>query len=218
MDPTDVLRALREATAVVHADAERHAFVRELFGGTPSVEAYARYLRGLVEVYGVLEHALTTHAGEAGFLADPRLARRDAIAADLAALTRGRAGATPPTIAGTTYAARVRAVSGDLPRLAAHAYVRYLGDLAGGQVLGRRVQAAFGDERVDVSRMYRFEAFASAHEGASLVRVELARIGDGTGARDAMIDEALRGFALTTALFAEALETAKRPSVASGGL
>lgn len=195
----DVLVELREATAEAHANAERHAFVRQLFGSAPSREAYARYLAGLVVIYGALEDALARRREDAGFLADARLARRDAIAADLAAL--GEAHVTAPSHA-LAYAARIHEVTPALPRLAAHAYVRYLGDLAGGQVMGKKVQAAFGHSGRDVSRMYRFEGFASTRDASGQLRVELARIGaDESGA--IMVDEAVRGFTLTTALFGE---------------
>lgn len=195
--PEGVLALLRAATARAHADAERHAFVRALFGPSPSRDVHVRYLRSLLAIYGALEDALHARAAEAGFLADPRLARRDAIARDLVAL--GAATEPAPVPAGV-YAARLRelAVAGDLPRLAAHAYVRYLGDLAGGQQMGDRVEAAFG-----TSQTFRFEAFAETREAASRVRDELARIGESPGARDAMQDEAVRGFTLTMALFSE---------------
>lgn len=195
--PEGVLALLRAATARAHVDAERHAFVRELFGPSPSREVHVRYLRGLLAVYEALEDALHARPEEAAFLADPRLARRDAIAEDLRALDATEV-AVPA--AAEAYAARIRdlASAGDLPRLAAHAYVRYLGDLAGGQQMGDRVEAAFG-----ASRTFRFEAFASPREAAARVREELARIGASPAASEAMQDEAVRGFTLTIALFAE---------------
>lgn len=194
-----VLVALREGTAAVHAAAERHAFVRELFGPSPSRPTYVRYLGALAHVYDALEASLRARRDDVGILADPRLARAEAVRADLGVLGDDASTST----AACRYVARIGEVAGDLPRLAAHAYVRYLGDLAGGQVMGKRVQAAFGSPEHDVSRMYRFSGFASTREAASLVREELARIGTGEAAREAMVTEAVRAFDLTTALFGE---------------
>jgi heme oxygenase (biliverdin-producing, ferredoxin) len=193
--PSDVLAGLRAATARAHADAERHAFVRELFGPSPRRDVHVRYLSGLLPVYGALEDALHARPDDAGFLADPRLARRAAIAADLTVLAAGPVDAPP---ASHVYSARIRDVAGDLPRLAAHAYVRYLGDLAGGQQMGERVEAAFG-----ASRTFRFDAFPSTREASLRIREELARIGASPGAKAAMEEEAVRGFTLTIALFSE---------------
>jgi heme oxygenase len=212
MEPApDVLVMLREATAAAHGDAERHAFVRQLFGSAPSRSAYARYLAGLVEIYAALEDALAARREEAGFLADDRLGRREAISSDLRELEASLGlTAVPAPAAATAYAARIRDVAHDLPRLAAHAYVRYLGDLAGGQMMGKKVQAAFGEapsgEAFDVSRMYRFEGFSSVRDASGQVRAELARLGAEGAARDAMVEEAVRGFALTTTVFAEIMQ------------
>lgn len=43
------------------------------------------------------------------------------------------------------------------PRLLAHAYVRYLGDLSGGQIIGNRLRKAYGLEGLDGRRFYYFD-------------------------------------------------------------
>lgn len=58
------------------------------------------------------------------------------------------------------YLGRIRDLSrnADLaPRLLAHAYVRYLGDLSGGQVIGARLRKAYGLNGLDGRRFYYFD-------------------------------------------------------------
>ncbi|WOO78573.1 Heme oxygenase [Vanrija pseudolonga] len=58
------------------------------------------------------------------------------------------------------YLGRIRDLSrnADLaPRLLAHAYVRYLGDLSGGQVIGARLRKAYGLTGLDGRRFYYFD-------------------------------------------------------------
>jgi heme oxygenase len=43
------------------------------------------------------------------------------------------------------------------PRLLAHAYVRYLGDLSGGQIIGARLRKAYNLETLDGRRFYFFD-------------------------------------------------------------
>ncbi|TXT09105.1 hypothetical protein VHUM_02579 [Vanrija humicola] len=58
------------------------------------------------------------------------------------------------------YLGRIKELSrnADLaPRLLAHAYVRYLGDLSGGQVIGARLRKAYGLPGLDGRRFYYFD-------------------------------------------------------------
>ncbi|KAL1407524.1 hypothetical protein Q8F55_006957 [Vanrija albida] len=58
------------------------------------------------------------------------------------------------------YLGRIRELSGNAdlaPRLLAHAYVRYLGDLSGGQVIGARLRKAYGLSGLDGRRFYYFD-------------------------------------------------------------
>lgn len=205
----DVCVRLREATAGAHADAERHAFVRQLFGSAPSRAVYAAYLTGLARVYAALEQTIAARCWEYGFLADARLARHGAILEDLAAVAPKDARTRLPKVS-LVYAERIRIVGEEPPRLAAHAYVRYLGDLAGGQQMGRKVQAAFGGAE-DVSRMYRFEGFESTREAATRVREELTRFGADEASATTMVREAVEAFVLTRAMFDEVMCSPTEP-------
>lgn len=65
---------------------------------------------------------------------------------------------TPPALA--VYLDRLRDLSASqdsAPRLLAHAYVRYLGDLSGGQIIGARLRKAYGLDGLDGRRFYYFD-------------------------------------------------------------
>jgi len=157
---------LREATRGLHSAAERAGLMPALLRGELPLAGYAALLWQLLPIYEALESALAL-ASKAGpgrgdvprF--DPALARCAALRADLAHLqTRLDASA----VAGLTAPARAYAahlLTLPPPLLAAHAYVRYLGDLAGGQVLARIVGRAYGLQ-TDGLRFYRFDGEPAA--------------------------------------------------------
>lgn len=80
--------------------------------------------------------------------------------------------ASPPK-AFVEYTTRIRELSesSDPTRLLAHAYVRYLGDLSGGQIIRRRIANAYNldADREDGIRLYHFKKLDSS---------ETANIGD----------------------------------------
>ncbi len=151
--PEGFAAALRSGTAGVHREAEEAPFVRGLMSGQGSLDDHAALLRQLWFVYAELE-ALGPQAAAAdprlvGFV-DPRLARAGRIAADLDHLLgAGWSADAVPGAATSAYLVRLREVASTWPTgLVAHHYVRYLGDLSGGQVISailRRHYAAPAD-------------------------------------------------------------------------
>jgi heme oxygenase len=139
---------LRDATAAAHTDAETQPFVTDLLGGQLDADAVVDLLAAQWVVYGALEQALDAadHPALAPF-ADPRLARMPALERDLAfhegAAWRERVMARLVPAA-SAYAEDVRAHADDPTYLLAHHYVRYLGDLSGGQVIASLVRRHYG--------------------------------------------------------------------------
>lgn len=132
---------LRERTRLLHAEAERSGFVREILRGRACQDGYALLLRNLLPAYRQMELGLERHRLTPGVraIAQPSVYRTRALEADLENL-RGRAWSRslPLLPAGDRYARRVvAATKGEGSRLIAHAYVRYLADLNGGQVVKR---------------------------------------------------------------------------------
>jgi heme oxygenase len=157
---------LRQVTAAHHARVERSGPMPALLRGELGLTAYCTLLRNLHPIYRELEAALAqqaTHPALAGLDIDG-LARRAALEADLATLHGdGWAHALPLVDAAARYAARLRELSAHRPELLlAHVYVRYLGDLQGGQILQRIIARCYALDGEAGSRFYRFGAHAPA--------------------------------------------------------
>lgn len=156
--PTDVMKAavpgsdasmadrMRERTRGLHAEAEESGIVREIISGRIDRPRYVLFMRNLLPVYQQLELGLARMKAQPGIgdLYRPELFRTQALVADLRTLGGPDFETALPLLpAGQRYADRVRvAGGGDGRLLIAHAYTRYLGDLAGGRVLARRLAAA----------------------------------------------------------------------------
>lgn len=212
--PPDLAAQLRAATWPLHRAVEAGAFVRDLLGGRVERGRYCLMLRGLHEIYVALEAALARHAGLDLLLAAraPGLARTAALAADLDQL-HGQAWrrelASLP--AADAYAARLRELAdSEPPRLLAHAYVRYLGDLSGGQALARVLKAAYALPGADGTRFYDFGDAATTTALAQGIRTALAQVDAAHPACAAIVDEAQRAFERHRVLFDELQAAAAR--------
>lgn len=153
---------LRAATWSDHGDNETSAYMSALAEGRLARDEYAVLVAQLHPVYDLLEEAADRMASDpvAGPFDLPGLRRRDALEADLAYFygPRWRARIEPGD-ATARYCDRLRDVCFDWPGgFVAHSYTRYLGDLSGGQYIGRQVRKTLdlsaGDDGV---RFYRFD-------------------------------------------------------------
>lgn len=188
---------LRQCTAELHAQAEQSGVVREILAGQIPVERYALYLRNLLPAYRELERGLHQVRAQPGLgaLYRPEIWRAPAIESDLSRLV-GRDGSErlPLLPAGQSYARRVAAAAaGDGSLLIAHAYVRYLGDLAGGQVLKRRLAAVPGIGPACVG-FYEFPQLESPRTFARAYRAAIDAAALQLAADDAVLAEAAAAF------------------------
>lgn len=198
--------AMKVRTAAQHHRAERTGVVHEMLTGRATRGAYVLYLRSLFPAYRALEHGLEeqrTRSGSdgVGALHSPALLRAPALARDLAALVGADwPGVLPLLPEAEHYARRVAEVAqGDGTGLVAHAYVRYLGDLAGGRVLARRVAETLGLGPSALS-FYAFPEIDDVPVFASRFRAELDRLGAELPSRHAVIEEAAVAFDLNIEL------------------
>jgi heme oxygenase len=126
--------------------AENTAFMKCFLKGIVEREPFRKLLANLYFVYSTLEEALLLHRANpvVGSIYFPQLNRKAKLEEDLAFYYgedwRDR---IVPSEAGEAYVARIREVSDTDPiLLVAHAYVRYMGDLSGGQSLKNIVRSA----------------------------------------------------------------------------
>jgi len=162
--------------------------------------AYCALLRDLHAIYAALEDGLRRQAGNAALapIAMPELFRAEALAADLHALAGPNWRQRPLRATAQAYATRLRELDRREPaRLAAHAYVRYLGDLSGGQTVGRIVAASL---RLPPQAQRFYDFGGAGAELAARFRYGLDRCG---GDAEAIVDEAQLAFRLHERLFEE---------------
>jgi len=199
---------LRGATSGDHADAERSPAMQALLGGTMTRHGYAVLLAQHLQAYRVLEAAAErlAHDPVAGPFVDPALARSDAIAADLDVLVGADVAAAIPASAATErYRRRIEEVSSAWPAgFVAHHYVRYLGDLSGGQFLRRLVQRAFDvtDERG--ASYYAFDALGDLDAYKAAYRRRLDEAPWDADERARIVDEVHLAYRLSTEVLATA--------------
>ncbi|MCB1307751.1 MAG: biliverdin-producing heme oxygenase [Leptospiraceae bacterium] len=146
---------LRERTAAVHAETEQKAVAQAFVQGNFQPIVYLRYLQSIRPIYQALESALNRHCNQRLiapiFL--PDLFRLPSIQADMDhledLLLEDPANPIPyRSAAGHEYAGRIQALSDVHPELLiSHAYVRYLGDLSGGQILRQSIGRVLQSDR-----------------------------------------------------------------------
>ncbi|MBB3675128.1 heme oxygenase (biliverdin-producing) [Modestobacter versicolor] len=202
--PTGFAARLRTATQADHTAAEGSAFVDDLLSGRLPRTAYAALLAQTHLVYDVLEQAVAAQARvpEVQPFLHPGLVRLPSLAADLEHLL-GPAWreALVPLPATQRYVDRLREVAFDSPaRLVAHHYLRYLGDLSGGQVIRRLVGRAYGLE-LDGVRFHVFDALGKAKPFKDAYRAALDAAPWTPEEQDQLIAEVAVGYRLNAELF-----------------
>jgi heme oxygenase (biliverdin-producing, ferredoxin) len=201
--PAGSARALRDATLDVHRRAEDEPFIAGLMAGRRDALDFARLTAQLRPVYAALEPAAAAmrSRGRLTDLLDPRLDRLAAIDHDLAVLSG--ADAAPPTVplsSTRAYIQRIRRVAASEPRLLAHHYVRYLGDLSGGQIIATLMRKHYGVDD-EALTFYAFEGLRSKGGFKSAYRRHLdALLADPTFYAE-MLDETRRAYEANRRVF-----------------
>ena len=204
---TSLAERLKSETRTLHTQAERSVFMGVLLRGKMEQAAYCALLRNLHAIYAAMEPALVRHAAHPSIapVFAPPLARAPALAADLDALHGpGWHAALAVQPSGTQYVLRLQQIEADEPELLlAHAYVRYLGDLSGGQMLSRIVAQSM---QLPAGQGTAFYDFGNASETTRLTRAfrdGLQAVAVGEIGVDAIVAEACSAFQRHQALFEE---------------
>ena len=202
---------LKAETKALHTAAERSRFMAVLLRGQMGRAPYCAMLRNLHAIYAALEPALARRALHPViapiFL--PGLGRTDALADDLLVLHGAdwaRAFELRPS--GVHYVQHLHAIAAAQPeRLLAHAYVRYLGDLSGGQMLRRIVVASLHLSPAHGAgcgtAFYDFGDAASTQALTLALRAGLDRVAIDEAGADAIVAEARLAFEWHHRLFEE---------------
>ena len=130
------MKTLKELTWEHHKEAERQQFVKTIMSGKINPEIYAIYLYNQHQCYNMLE-ALAMSEGI--FDDMPELRRAPAIKADFDELWTYNW--QPVKMESTSkYLEHINKNLMDNPeKIAAHIYVRHMGDLSGGQMIKRKI-------------------------------------------------------------------------------
>lgn len=197
---------IKTQTHAAHRRTEQSRFVGELLAGKLTPAAHAALIGQTYLVYRTLEDAGRAHADHpvvAPFLGD-ELLRTDALEADLEFLLgagwRDQVTALPAT---QRYIDRLNEVAFDWPAgFVAHHYIRYLGDLSGGQIIRRMLERAYG-YTTDGLRFYIFDRIEKPKLYKDTYRAKLDDAPLTADEQQRLIDEVNLAYDLNGALFAD---------------
>jgi heme oxygenase len=175
--------SLKDLTHDAHKNAERQEFVKIMFSGNINPKLYATFLKNQHPCYEILEVCAMPHLLLHGL---PDIRRAPAILSDFRELwseAEGEAKILPTT---NRYIEYILSIKDQPERLMAHIYVRHMGDLAGGQMIAKKVPGA--------GRLYKFE------------NPEILKMAIRERINDNMADEAKVCFQFATDMFKDMME------------
>lgn len=211
-------QALRTATRDAHDRAHHSTYMETLLAGGLTLDGYARLATQYYFIYRTLEDATQAMRNDPigrGF-ALAELTRLPALSRDLEFLLGPRWKVTiDPGPATTRYCQRMRAVAFDSSAgLVAHHYTRYLGDLAGGQVVRALLKNTYGVTE-DGALFYHFDQISNPHAFRTRYRQLLDTAPWSLRERRHILDEAVIAFELNIAVLAELGEEMAEYRIAS---
>lgn len=198
---------LKTETRALHTSAERSTFMAVLLRGRMERPAYCALLRNLHGIYAVLEPALEQHAQHPVIAPVhlPALWRGPALEHDLDVLHgAGWLVDLPLLSAALDYTQRLRELGAARPALLlAHAYVRYLGDLSGGQMMGGIVARTLPAQDARAVAFYDFGDAQRTYELTLAFRAGLGSVVADAALTDELVHEARQAFEWHRRLFDE---------------
>lgn len=203
--PDALARRLKAATRRPHVALERSALMRTLLRGQMSRVEYTALVRQLAAIYDALERHLSDRADSPVICLvwRPTLKRSAHLEQDLDTLHGPDWRGLPVHDATRDYVDHLHALAAKRPeRLLGHVYVRYLGDLNGGQRLQGIVRTGLALDGPAGTRFYDFGAPERVAEHIASLRAGLDAVGERFPEyAEGIVDEALVGFDLHARLF-----------------
>ena len=202
---------LRAATWSHHEQAAESTFLDALVAGRLDRLGYADMVAQHYFIYRVLEQAAEVMSanGLVDGLVSPSLTRLPAIEMDLhALLDEDWAQRVRPNVATGAYCKRLRETCFSWPGgFVAHHYIRYLGDLSGGQYLRHRVAQALQLTGDVGTRFYVFEGIADVEAFKVAYRRRLDAMPWDEAERAAIVNEVTIAYRLNMDVLAELSQT-----------
>jgi heme oxygenase len=196
--------ALRERSRTAHSTSEHSGFMTDLMNGTGTRDDYIALVVQHWFIYVALEEATERMRADpvaSVFLSD-KLTRMPALEADLDFLLgEGWRDTVTPLPTTERYVARIRRVAATWPGgFVAHHYTRYLGDLSGGQFIGRLMQRRFGFDTNGIG-FYLFGDIADPEAFKNVYREQLDATPWSDDEKERVIAEVLVAYRFNTELF-----------------
>ncbi|MGO1971903.1 MAG: heme oxygenase (biliverdin-producing) [Propionibacteriaceae bacterium] len=202
---TGLAAQMREGSRAEHEAAEESPFMAALLGGEINAAGYLAYLERMALVYAELERVGGDLADDpiAAAVLDDALLRGTALAADLT-FWRARTGADAiDSPAADAYVAAVGEAANWGGQFVAHHYTRYLGDLSGGQAIGRIIARTYGLTDGAGTAFYAFAEIPKPKPYKDGYRARLDALPLSAGEQTRVVAEVRRAFRLNQAVFAE---------------
>lgn len=199
------VRKLHARIGKAHHQAEGLVFSRALLAGQATPSQLAALIRALAPAYALLEQQGPELASALGARAIPwaALARTQALQRDLAGLAA--LAVTPASAAAAIWLEQLKLLARQAPhRFMAHVYVRYGGDLSGGQQLAEQANAILRAHSLPALSFWTFEGDLAAlkhqlHDGFEQMDLSADE-------EEALLEEAELAFHATQRLLAELAE------------
>ena len=195
--------AIRAASWEAHEHAEQSRFMGDLLAGKLGIDRYAELVAQTWFVYDRLESAGRRMADDpvAGVFVAPELERGPALEADLDHLLGpGWRDRVRPTASTAEYCERLDQATSWSGGFVAHHYVRYLGDLSGGQVIRRVVERVYELPDHRGTSFYVFDRIPDLKAFKQRYRTELDVAPWSSDEKERVIDEVLAAYQLNTGL------------------
>ncbi|XP_023274845.1 heme oxygenase-like [Seriola lalandi dorsalis] len=206
MTDRDLSEQIKKVTKESHIRAEKTELMMSFQKGQVTLTQYKLLLCSLHEIYQALEEQMdrnSDHPSVAPIYFPTELARLESIEKDLE-FFYGQDWREKIVVPAATkrYSHRLRQIGKENPEfLVAHAYTRYLGDLSGGQVLGRIAQKSMGLKSNEGLSFFAFPGVSSPNLFKQLYRSRMNSVELTEEERNGVLEEAVRAFEFNIQVF-----------------
>lgn len=199
---------LREGTADKHQETEKVPYIRAIFRGGLDAQTYTYQLESLHAVYAVMEELYRQNKDNPilAKLYFPALFRENSLKEDIASFQKKFGTKLRGSISKATqnYIDHIKNTAKTKPELlVAQAYVRYLGDLSGGQSIKKVVAKTFELEGNEGTAFYEFPEIEDLMAFKGIYRQNLDTLPLNDSQKAELLAEANATFDLNKFLFIE---------------